>query len=76
MIPKKAVLKYWEGPLPEVGHYLLTNAGSMYLVIGVKENTRPEPKSVARLDLLKLFPEDKKDVPNNAIIWDFFWTSR
>jgi hypothetical protein len=66
----------WDGPLPEVGHYLRTAAGSLYAVIGVRLNARPEPKSLARLDLLKLDADEAVEVPADVIVHGFAWCSR
>jgi hypothetical protein len=76
MDPKSCRLLRWEGDLPELGHYFRTERGSTYLIIEVKPNTRPEPKSVAKLSLLKLAPDDIKDIPTDAVIHSFYWTSR
>jgi len=77
MIPKRTTLTSWDGSrLPEIGEYFKTAAGSMYLIIGVKPNTRPNPKSVAKCDLLKLSPDDIAEVPDDAVIHGFRWNSR
>ena len=73
MIPKRARLTYWDGPLPEVGHYLQTRSGTTYLIIGFTPNTRKDAKSVGRLDLLKYSEEDKQDIPADALIHSFKW---
>lgn len=76
MDPKTMRLLHWEGDLPELGHYLQTVTGSTYLTIGVKPNLRPNAKSVAKLDTLKLTSEDKKNMPPDAVVHSFYWTAR
>lgn len=76
MDPKFCRLWSWEGDLPEFNHYMKTDAGSMYLVIGVKPNTRPNPKTIAKLDLLKLTPEEIEEVPDDAVVHYMRWGSR
>jgi hypothetical protein len=48
----------------------------MYLVIQVTPNTRPEPKNLAKLSLLKLSAENKNDVPTDCLIHSVHWMSR
>lgn len=75
MTPKTARLLSWSGDLPELGHYFQTPKGSTYLIIKVTPNTRPNPKSIAKLDLLKLAPEELSDIPFDSYIHSFKWMS-
>lgn len=75
MIPKRMTITSWNGRMVEVGNYLQTRAGSTYLVVSIRP-TRPGSKSVARLDLMKLFTEDIAALPDDAIIHPFQWNSR
>ena len=62
--------------MPEIGQYLQTEAGSTYLIIKVTMNTRPQAKSIAKLDMLKLLPDDIAEMPRDAIVHRFAWYSR
>jgi hypothetical protein len=76
MDPRSTRLLSWEGDLPKTGQYLRTRSGSVYVIIEVKPNLRPDPKSVAKLSLLKFTPDEIKDLPDDAIFHEFQWTSR
>lgn len=77
MTPRRSRLLAWDGPLPEVGHYLKTRAGSVYVIIGFKDNNRPSRKSIGSLHLLKLDDRDDRDnIPDDAVIHDFRWVNR
>lgn len=72
---RTARLHSWEGPLPELGYYLKTSRGTMYVIIGIRHRSKPESKTIATLDLLKLSTSEIDDVPSDAIICDFKWSS-
>jgi hypothetical protein len=74
LTPKTTRLLDWDGPLPEPGHFLQTDAGSTYLVLSVRPNERPAPKSVAFLQLGKL--ERGEDLPVDAVVHGFAWAAR
>jgi hypothetical protein len=76
MTPRTTRIMSWDGPLPAVGEFLRTAAGTAYAVIGITLNLRPNPKSLARLDLLKLTPADASEIPGDATIHDFAWCKR
>lgn len=76
MIPKSTRLLSWGGALPEPGDYLETVAGSLYLVFTVRENLRPERKSVAFLQLGKLDAEERAEVSADARRHSFAWAPR
>jgi hypothetical protein len=73
MIPRKARLYRWEGRLPEIGEYLKTPRGSVYLIIQVTPSKRPESKQVATLDLLWLDEEDVFMLPLDTVFHHFKW---
>jgi hypothetical protein len=76
LTPKTTRLTSWEGPPPEAGHFLRTDAGATYLVLTVRPNTRPEPKSVAFLHLGKLDRDEIDQLPADAVIHGFAWNAR
>ena len=69
----KCRLVRWDGPLPETGEYLKTEAGSHYAIVGLKSNTRENAKSICTLTLLKLTPEETELIPENSPIHHFQW---
>jgi hypothetical protein len=73
MIPRTARLMNWQGPLPEIGEYLKTPRGSVYLVIGVKPSKKPGAKLIATLDLLWLAPDDVYALPLDTTFHEFKW---
>jgi hypothetical protein len=76
VIPKTARLITWTGPIPELGDLLETAAGSAYLVLRVRENTRPDRKSVAFLHLGKLDPDEREELPSTTRRHSFAWAAR
>jgi hypothetical protein len=74
--PKTTRLLSWEGPLPQPGEFLRTDAGSTYLVFTVRPNLRPDPKSVAHLQLGKLDGLEIAELPEDATIHGFAWAAR
>jgi len=72
---KKTRLLHWEGKLPEIGDCLKTVSGSFYTVLNFKPNTRPNPKSVGSMHLLKLSKEDIDNLHEDTLIHNFKWTS-
>lgn len=70
---RKCRLNTWEGRLPELGEYLQTRRGSTYQVVGVYRNMRPDPKSVTKLDLLKLSPEEIAELPEDTVFHFIRW---
>jgi hypothetical protein len=76
MTPKTARLITWTGPIPQPGDCLETAAGSAYLVLTVRENTRADRKSVAFLHLGKLDPEEQADLPGTVCRHSFAWAAR
>lgn len=76
MTPKTSRLLSWDGELPEPGDCLRTAAGSTYLVLSVRPNTRPEPKSRAALQLGKLDPDEIAQLPADTRIHSFMWAPR
>jgi hypothetical protein len=73
---KKTRLLHWEGDLPQIGDCLKTSSGSFYTVLSFKPNTRPNPKSVGSMGLLKLSREDVDNLPEDTLIHNFKWTSK
>lgn len=74
MTPTHCRMVRWDGPLPEIGHYLKTSRDSLYLIIGYRPNLRVGAKSKFTLDLLRLDGEDERDaVPADAFIHNFKW---
>lgn len=72
---RKMTLMNWEGgPLPEFGDVLFTGAGSRYIVHSIRPTRGAAPKSVAKLELVKLAPSD--DEPNDARRHQIYWCSR
>lgn len=55
----------------EVGHFLVSNGGSAYLVQGIRQNRRRRFRR--HLDCVR-WPVD--DIPENAITHSFTWYSR
>lgn len=76
MTPRMTRIMAWDGPLPEVGEYLRTPAGTMYAVIAVRLNVRPEPKSLARLDLIKFTAAEAAELPADIVVHGFAWCPR
>ena len=66
----------WTGPLPEIGEYLRTDAGTVYAVIAVRPNLRPNPKSVARLDLIKFTRSEAAELPADIVAHPICWAPR
>lgn len=77
MIPRTTRLMSWDGRLPQVGEFLRTRAGTTYAIVGVHLNTRPNPKSIGRYDLIKFdHGEALELVPAAAVIHPFQWCPR
>lgn len=76
MTPKTARLITWSGPLPKRGHVLETSAGSAYLVLSVRRNRRPDPRSVAFLHLGKLDFDELAQLPPGTRRHAFAWNGR
>lgn len=76
MTPKTARLTSWDGPLPELGHALETKAGSVYVVLHVRPNTRAQRKSLAFMHLGKLSPTEIEELPADTVRHGFAWDSR
>lgn len=76
MIFRKTRLLHWDGKLPEIGDCLKTPSGSFYTVLSFKLNTRPNPKSVGSMNLLKLTKEDVDNLPESTLVYNFKWTNR
>jgi hypothetical protein len=62
--------------LPEVGEFLRTAAGSVYLILSRRLNVRPDPKSVAFMHLGKLDPDEIEQMPADAVVHSFAWSAR
>lgn len=76
MIFRKTRILHWNGKLPEIGDCLKTPSGSFYIVLSFKPNTRPEPKSVGSMTLLKLSEEDVNNLSEDTLIHGFKWSNK
>lgn len=70
---KKTYILSWEGKFPELGDYLKTPAGSVYVVIESKLNTLKNAKSVGKLTMLKLSEEEISHLPSDTYFFGFQW---
>jgi hypothetical protein len=71
---RKMTIVHWHGRLPEFGDVLFTRSGSRYVVHSIRPTRGPAPKTVAKLEILKLAPEDGE--PDGARRFQFAWSSR
>lgn len=76
MIPKTCRMIDWNHQTPEPGEYMQSQGGSLYLILALHFNARPDPKSAFRLDLGKLDPDERAAVPDSAVIHQFRWNAR
>jgi len=73
---RKTRLLYWDGKLPEISNHLRTPSGTSYTVLNFKPNTRPNPKSIGSMTLLKLSEDDVNNLPDDTVFLRFKWTNR
>ena len=71
---KKLTIQYWDGDLPEFGDVMFTAAGSRYIVHSIRPTRGKAPKSLAKLEVIKLAQDDEE--PDNARRFEFHWCSR
>lgn len=64
----------WHGALPKFGDVMFTPAGSRYIVHSIRPTRGAAPKSVAKLELIKLAPCEEE--PIDARRFEFAWCSR
>lgn len=78
MIPKQTRIVAWVGPLPEPGHFLRSQGGSLYLILTRRDNTRPKHvrKSRCHCHLGKLEPDEIAAMPEDAVVHSFAWGDR
>jgi hypothetical protein len=76
MTPKACRMTSWDGPIPEAGEFLRTDAGSTYLILTRRDNTRPDPKSICAMQLGKLDPDEIAAMPVDAVVHGFQWNAR
>jgi hypothetical protein len=72
--PRKMRLTSWSGPRPQCGEYMLSAAGSAYLVISYRPTRGPKPKTVGGIEMVRL--ERGEQIPAGSVVHRFEWDSR
>ena len=62
---------FWDGPLPEEGDFLRTDAGSCYQILGVRESATPRATIRATFSVRRLGKDAVEDGAPGVWRWEF-----